>query len=229
MFYDEVKAMELVEGEPSLIFELVKEGHFELIDKILSKKIVSLNIQDEDGNSIINVLLKNGCYDIVAKYITDKEFDINHQNVNGDTFSHILVTVNYVNIIEILNKLRKNKEFLPNIKNNMGQTILDKAINDKYIYTAIKILEDSRFNNIDILSFKNLYNAYINNRNYGKYTKITNLELIVKNLDKKELLPRMENVLEKIKSNYDLIKDDIISNNMKKLNEMINTCLMESV
>lgn len=229
MFYDEVKAMELVEGEPLLIFELVKEGHFELIDKILSKKIVSLNIQDEDNNSILTVLLKNGCYDIVAKYITDKEFDINHQNINGDTFSHILVTINYVNIIEILNKLRKNKDFLPNIKNNMGQTILDKAINDKYIYTAIKILEDSRFNNIDILSFKNLYNAYINNRNYGKYTKITNLELIVKNLDKKELLPRMENVLEKIKSNYDLIKDDIISNNMKKLNEMINTCLMESV
>ena len=229
MFYDEVKAMELVEGDPSLIFELVKEGHFELIDKILSKRLISLNTCDEDENSIITVLLKNGCYDIVCKYITDKEFDINHQNVNGDTFSHILVTINYVNIIEILNKLRKNKDFLPNIKNNMGQTILDKAINDKYIYTAIKILEDSRFNNIDILSFKNLYNAYINNRNYGKYTKITNLELIVKSLDKKELLPRMENVLDKIKSNYDLIKDDIISNNMKKLNEVINSCLMESV
>ena len=38
---------------------------------------------------------------------------------------------------------KKNKDFLPNIKNNKGETILDKSINDNYIYTTVKILEDS--------------------------------------------------------------------------------------
>lgn len=229
MFYDENVAMNQVEEEPSLVFELIKEQHFELVDKILSKKIISLNTYDKDGNSILTILLKNGCYDIVSKYISDKDFDINHQNNDGDTFAHVMATINYVNIIDIINKLRKNKNFIPNIKNNNGQTILDKSINNKYMYTTIKILEDSRFNNIDILSFKNLYETYINNKNYGKYTKIANLEVILDNLDKKSLLPRMKNLVTNIKNNIDTIKEEIISNNYKSINEMINTCLVESM
>ena len=33
-------------------------------------------------------------------------------------------------------------EFLPNIKNNKGETILDRSINGNYIYTTVKILEE---------------------------------------------------------------------------------------
>jgi hypothetical protein len=61
---------------------------------------------------------------------------------------------------------------MPNIKNNKGETILDKSINDRYIYTTVKILEDKRFNNIDIVSFKNLYETYIETDKYGSYAKI---------------------------------------------------------
>ena len=40
MFYDETQATTACEEEPSLIFELIKEGHLELVDKLIKKKIV---------------------------------------------------------------------------------------------------------------------------------------------------------------------------------------------
>ena len=67
--------------------------------------------------------------------------------------------------------------------------------NDNYIYTTVKILEDSRFNNIDVVSFKRLYDTYIKSNKYGKYSKLTNLEIIVNNLTDKKLLPRMEQLI----------------------------------
>ena len=154
MFYDEAKAIESCIEDPSLIFELIKEGHFELVDKLLTKRLVDINTCDESGNNVLMRLLKRGQYELVLKHMKNKKLNINHQNYDGDTFAHILVSINYVNVLEIIKALVKNKEFLPNIKNNMGETILDKSINDNYIYTTVKILEDKRFNNIDIVSFK---------------------------------------------------------------------------
>ena len=58
MFYDETQATLACEEEPSLIFELIKEGHLELVDKLIKKKIVSLNTIDEGGNTILMRLLK---------------------------------------------------------------------------------------------------------------------------------------------------------------------------
>lgn len=226
MFYNETVTMNQVEEEPSLVFELIREGHYDFVDKLLSKNKISVNVSDEDGNNVLMKLLKVGRYDIVLKHMKNKEFDINHQNNDGDTFAHILVTINYVNVIDIIKQLKKNKDFLPNIKNNYGETILDKSINENYIYTTVKILEDERFNNIDILSFKNLYNAYIKNKQYGKYGRLTNLEMIIDNLDKKSLLPRMEVLVEALKNNYDNIKEGLIKDNLKVVDEIINTCLV---
>ena len=227
MFYNETVTMNQVEAAPSLVFELIREGHYDFVDKLLSKNKISVNVCDEDGNNVLMKLLKVGRYDIVLKHMKNKEFDINHQNNDGDTFAHILVTINYVNVIDIIKQLKKNKDFLPNIKNNYGETILDKSINENYIYTTVKILEDERFNNIDILSFKNLYNAYIKNKQYGKYGRLTNLEMIIDNLDKKSLLPRMEVLVEALKNNYDNIKEGLIKDNLKVVDEIINTCLVE--
>lgn len=230
MFYDETVAMEEVSEDPSLVFELIKEGHTDFVDKLLSKRIVSINTTD-DGleDSLMMKLLKVGRYDIVLKYMNDKDFDINYQNKEGDTFAHILVGIHYVAVVEIINKLKKNKNFIPNIKNNKGETILDKSINDKYIYTSVKILEDTRFDNIDILSFRNLYNAYIKNREYGRYARLTNLDMILENLDKKELLPRMEVLVSTIKNNYEEVKKGLMKNNLKVIDEIIDTCLVESI
>ena len=222
MFYDESKTMMACSDEPSLIFEVVKEGHFELVDKLLSKKKVDINICDDHGDSLLMKLLKKGQYEIVLKYMKRKDFDVNHQNYDGDTFAHILVSINYVKVLEIIKALAKNKNFMPNLKNNQGQTILDKAINDNYIYTTIKVLEDKRYNNIDVVSFKNLYDTYVDTNKYGKYTKLTNLEIIIDNLYNKTLLPNMEKLIKIIKENFEYIKEQLINNKKVGLDEIIN-------
>lgn len=229
MFYSETKTIELVSEDPSLVFELIKEDNLEFVDMLLKKKIVDINTCDEFGNSILVRLLKAGAYDIVLKHMTNKDWDVNHQNMDGNTFAHYLVAINYVSVIDIINKLKKNKDFLPNIKNNKGETILDKSINDNYIYTTVKILEDSRFNNIDVLSFKNLYDTYIKSNNYGKYSKVNNLEIIVNNLNNKNLLPTVEEIIEFIKKNFNAIKEEVLnSNKSTRIDTIIQNVLEES-
>ena len=229
MFFDEAKAVKACEEDPSLIFELIKEEHFELVDKILSKKKVSVNVVDRAGNDVVTRLLKARQYDLVLKYMKKKEWDVNHQNLDGNTFAHYLVSINYVAVLDIIKQLRKNKNFLPNIKNKKGESILDKSINDNYIYTTVKILEDSRFNNIDVVSFKHLYDTYIKSNKYGKYSKLTNLEVIVNNLTEKSLLPRMEKLIEFIKTNFEIIKQEVLnSQKSTQIDVIIKDVLQES-
>ena len=229
MFYDEAKAIEAVQKDPSLVFELIREGHTELVDKVLKKKIVDINTCDDAGNSVLVRLLKHGDYDLVLYHMGNRDWDVNHQNLAGNTFAHVLVSTNYVNVVEIIAKLKKNKKFLPNIKNNKGETILDKSINDNYIYTTVKILEDERFNNIDVVSFKNLYDTYIKSNKYGKYSKLTNLEMIMDNLEEKSLLPRMEKLVVFIRNNFDIIKDEVLTNQkFTCMDSIINNVLKEN-
>ena len=227
MFYSIMQAESLCDADPSLIFSLIKENDIEVINKIISKDGFDFNVLDENGNNVIMDLLKNKQYDLVLKYI-DK-VDINYQNNDGDTLSHILVGINYHNVKEILDYVLNNKDFIPNIKNKQGETILDKSIKNNYLYTSIKILEDKRFNSIDIYSFKHLYEAYIKSNNYGKYSKLSNLEVIIDNLDTKPLLPRMKNLLNVIKSNKDVIKNDFNSSKTDFLDNVINKCVMDVV
>ena len=226
----ETKTIELVEEDPSLVFKLIKEGQIELVDKLLKKKIVDINICDDSGNNILVRLLKAGAYDVVLSHMNNKDWDVNHQNLDGNTFAHYLVSINYVNVIDIITKLKKNKNFIPNIKNNKGETILDKSINDNYIYTTIKILEDSRFNNIDVISFKHLYDTYIKSNKYGKYSKLTNLEVIVNSLNNKKLLPTLEQIIEFIKVNFNAIKEEVLkSNKSTKIDMIIKNVLEENI
>lgn len=228
MFYNEMQAIRACEEVPSTIFELIKEGHEELVDKILSKEIVSLNTIDENGCDVLSRLLKGKFYGLVLKHMKNKEWDVNHQNNDGNTFAHLLVSIHYVNVLDIIKQLKKNKKFMPNIKNNKGESILDKSINDHYIYTTVKILEDERFTNIDVLSFKNLYETYVKSDNYGKYTKLTNLEIIVGSLEDKKLVPKMNQLMSFISNNLDIIKEEVLNNHMVKMDSMINFLLEEN-
>lgn len=229
MFYDEEQAKKACEEDPYLIFELIKEGHFELVDKILSTKKISINILDQAGNDVITRLLKAKEYNLVLKYMKNKEWDINHQNIDGNTFAHYLVSINYVYVVDIIKALKRNKKFVPNIKNKNGETILDKSINENYIYTTLKILEDNRFNMIDVISFKKIYETYIKSSYYGKYSKVNNLVIIVDSLDKRQgLLPTMKNLINEIKENMDIIKKEIMKNKSKYLECMINDVLVEA-
>ena len=225
MFYSIQQAESACEEEPSLIFSLIKESDKDVVSKIISKDNYDFSIVDSFGNNVIMTLLKNKYYDLVLKYI-DK-VDINHQNNDGDTIMHLLVVNNYANAKEIMDYILNNKNFIPNIKNNLGETILDKSINSNYLYTTIKILGDQRFNSIDIYSFKNLYETYIKSNNYGKYSKLSNLEIILDNLVDKELLPRMNKLISLIYNNLDSIKNDFYISKTEKIDNLINLVISE--
>ena len=229
MFYDEQSTMNACKEEPSLIFGLIKEGHKDCVDKLIDKKIIDINLSNELGNSVLMLLLKREWYDLVLKYMKNKNWDVNFQNKEGDTFAHILVMKKYLEVRDIINVLLKNKDFMPNTRNKKGETILDKSINNNYISATIKILEDERFNNIDLVSFKNLYEKYIKSNNYGTYSKLNNLEIIIENLLPKELLPNLEKLIDLIKENFKSIKKDVEQNEMKALDNMIYTVLEESL
>ena len=228
MFYDEKQAIEKCEEEPSQIFNLIDEGHLELVEKILRKKSTNININNEKEEEILSYLLKKGHYSLVLKFMNKKDWDVNHQNIDGNTFAHILVTKKYLEVIDIIKNLLKNKNFIPNIRNKNGETILDISINNGYIYTTLKILEDNRFNNIDLISFKNLYETYIKSNNYGVYSKMNNLEVIVDNLKDKELLPKVNKIINSIANNIEEIKKLVKEDNIKILDNIIYGVLNEN-
>ena len=229
MFYDVLQAENACEEEPSLIFEVIKENYREVIEKVIAKENYNFNICDNDGNNVLMKLLKHKYYDLVLKYMDSQNFDINHQNNDGDTFAHILVMINYLEIKDIIDKLLENKSFIPNIKNNQGETILDKSINNHYIYTTAKILADKRFNNISILSFKNLYETYIKSNNYGKYSKVSNFTLIIDNLNKKDLGENMTKLINLLTKNKELIKNDFFMSKIENLDTIINHLIEENI
>ena len=221
MFYDEIQAIEKCEEEPSQIFNLIDEGHIETLDKILRKKWASVNITNEHDDDIVSYLLLKGHYEPVLKYMKKKEWNVNHQNKDGNTFAHILVSKKYLEVIDITKELYKNKKFIPNIRNKNGETILDISLYKDNIYTAVKILKDKRFNNIDLMSFKNLYEKYVKDEKYGTYSKMNNLEVIVGTLKDRQLLPKLNKVIDALTNDLDDIKKSLEQGNVDILDKMI--------
>ena len=227
MFYDEQQAFDACSEDPLLIFTLIKLGHFEVVEALLEKNKVDVNLCDSVGNDVVVRLLKAKQYELVLKLMKKRSWDVNHQNVDGDTFGHILALDNSVSALTLVAQLTKKKNYLPNIRNNKGETIFDRAVNNNYMMTAFKILEDKRFNNISVLSFKRLCHASIKNVYYGKYSKLNNLEVIVGSLEKKELVPSMQNLVNKINDNLDEIKSELTGNSYSVLEGIIDSSLEE--
>ena len=213
--------MEMCEEEPSQIFNLIDEGHIETLEKILRKKWASVNITNNNEDDILSYLLKKGYYDSVLKLMKKQEWNVNHQNKDGDTFAHILVSKKYLDVMDITKELYKNKKFIPNIRNKSGQTILDISLYKDNIYTALKIIQDKRFNNIDLMSFKNLYEKYIKDEKYGIYSKMNNLESIINTLKDRQLLPKLNKVIENLSNDIDNIKKSLEQGNIEILDNMI--------
>ena len=225
MFYDETKTINACDSDPSLIFELLKEEHFEIIDKILSRKSFNINVVDLDRNNILTKLLKKGQFELVLKHIKDKRWEINHQNNNGDTFAHILVSMKNLSVIDIYKELMKNKEYAPNITNNNGETILDIAIRNGSTIITSKILEDSRFNEVGVHSFKKYYDTYIKTNELGRLTKLNNLEMIIVNLSSKEVSPKVKEIITYFQDNFDVIKEEVINNKTKSMDTYLKRVL----
>ncbi len=228
MFYSEQQVVDACTGEPSLIFNVIKRGDFEIVEKLITENKININICDGAGNDVVTRLLKAKQYDLVIETMKKRNWDVNHQNVEGNTFGHVLVLDNSVGALRVMEQLIKKKNFTPNIKNDKGETMLDRAINNNYIYTVFKILEDKRFNDIDLVTFKKLYKACIRNSYYGKYSKLNNLEVIVGNLEKKELEPNMRRVIDVINDNMDNIKGEIMEDKSSILEKIINSSMSEA-
>ena len=209
--------------EPSSIFNLIKEEKYELVYNLVNNNIVNVNTLDCVGNDVVVRLLKARQYDYVMGLMKKRNWDVNHQNDEGNTFGHILAQDNSAMAAKIAELLTKKSNYLPNIKNKKGYTALDMALNNSYLCTAFKLLEDKRYNDIDVFVFKNLFNATIRNKDYGKYSKITNLEIIVENLEKKDLSSGLKRIIDNIVDNMEAIKWEIMNNKSNVLESIINT------
>ena len=226
MTNDYQQSLEACMEEPTLIFTFIKQGNYEVVKQLIVEGMVNVNLCDSVGNDVVTRLLKAKQYELVLPLMKKRNWNVNHKNAEGNTFAHILAMDNSITAVKIVEQLTKKKNYLPNIKNNKGETALDRAINNNYLCTAFKLLEDKRFNDIDIFSFKNLINATIKNTYYGKYSKINNLEIIVENLEKKELDPCMMDLVDKINDNMEAIKHDIMNNKSTLLENIVNNCVV---
>ncbi len=212
--------------DPLAVFTLMKRGEYELVGDLLLNNLISVNLVDGVGNDIVTRLLKARQYDLVLEVMKKRNWDVNHQNDEGNTFGHILAQDDSVMAVKVMEQLTKKTNYYPNIKNNRGETAMDIALSNNYLCTAFKLLEDKRFNNIDVFSFKNLFNVSIKTKEYGRYSKLTNLEIIVDNLEKKELDSGMKNLVDNIQNNMDAIKKDIMNNKSSLLESIINRYLV---
>ena len=217
--------MKIIEEVPS-IFTLIKNGDFDTVEELIMNNDINVNEVDGVGNDVVTRLLKAKQYELVIEVMKKRNWDVNHQNDDGNTFGHILACDDSAMAVKVMESLTKKKNYLPNIKNNKGETAMDIAISNHFLCTAFKLLEDKRFSDIDVFSFKNLVNICINNKAYGKYSKITNLEIIVENLEKKDLNTGMENLVEHIQDNMDAIKHDFMNNKTNILESIINRHLV---
>ena len=208
------------------VFSLIKQGDFEKVEELIMNNSININAVDGVGNDVVVRLLKAKQYDLVLELMKKRNWDVNHQNSDGNTFGHILAYDQSISAVKIVEQLMKKKNYIPNIKNNKGETAMDIALTNNYLCTAFKILEDKRFNDIDVFSFKHLFNASIKNNLYGKYSKISNFEIIVDNLEKKELTSSMRNLINQIIHNREAIKRDIMNNQSSLLEDMIDGCLV---
>ena len=150
-----------------------------------------------------------------------RNWNVNHQNEEGNTFAHILAKDDSIMAVKVMEQLTKKNNFIPNIKNNNDETAMDIALNNKHLCTAFKLLEDKRFNNINIFSFRNLYEASIKNKVYGKYSKLMNFDLIIDSLSKKELDSSMNSFINVLYDNIDSIKKEFMNNRFSLIESLI--------
>lgn len=211
--------------DPSLIFTYIKQGQYSDVEDVLLNNIVSINQLDSVGNDVMTRLLKARQYDLVIELMKKKNWNVNNQNIEGNTFAHVLACDNSVMAVKVAEQLTKKSNYIPNIKNDNGDTALDLALLNNHLCLAFKILEDKRFNNINMFSFRNLFNITVSNKKYGKYSKISNLEIIVNNLVKKDLDKDLRDLITYIKENMEAIKSTILNNRVVILDNIINNSI----
>jgi hypothetical protein len=183
----------------NLIRLAVDRDCIELIDYLIKRFPVSINEQDDDGNSPLHIaLINNTAYEedlikIISHLIMIEGIDINLQNENKETALHLMLySYTYLENARLtIDIFLKEKTFNPNIKNEKGKTILHIATEHFEDEIVEKLLKDSRTdvnildNNFEPPLYKPLYRcdnseSRINIiRYFLKHTE-TDIHLIIK-------------------------------------------------
>ena len=72
MFYDEQQAFDACSEDPLLIFTLIKLGHFGVVEALLEKNKVDVNLCDSVGNDVVVRLLKAKQYELFINKVMGK-------------------------------------------------------------------------------------------------------------------------------------------------------------
>lgn len=222
------QAIKAAEGDPSVIFELIRADNDELLNHMLEEDLIDVNLVTSNKDSLAIKLLKSFKYDLVLKVIKNKNWDINYQNEDKESFGHILAKINNVAVVPLFKELKKNKYFDINLRNKDNKTIFDISVENHNSYISTKIIEDERFNNIDIFEFLKFYETYMNTNEYGKYSKINMIDSIL-TMDGRYVSTRMQELLNHLKDNVKNIKKDIEKDDYNLLKSIIKECVYQYI
>ena len=220
------QAIKAAEEDPSIIFELIKTDNDELLNHMLDESLIDVNLVSSNNDSLAIKLLKSAKYELVLKVIKNKNWNVNYQNDDKETFGHILAKINNVAVVPIFKELKKNKNFDINIRNKDDKTIFDISVESHNAYVSTKIIEDERFNDINIFEFLKFYETYIDTNEYGKYSKINMIESIL-TMDGRYVNTRMQELLNHLKDNVKTIKKDIENDDYNLLKSIIKECIYQ--
>lgn len=220
------QAIKAAEEDPSIIFELIKTDNDELLNHMLDESLIDVNLVSSNNDSLAIKLLKSAKYELVLKVIKNKNWNVNYQNDDKETFGHILAKINNVAVVPVFKELKKNKNFDINIRNKDDKTIFDISVESHNAYVSTKIIEDERFNDINIFEFLKFYETYIDTNEYGKYSKINMIESIL-TMDGRYVNTRMQELLNHLKDNVKTIKKDIENDDYNLLKSIIKECIYQ--
>ena len=220
------QAIKAAEEDPSIIFELIKTDNDELLNHMLDESLIDVNLVSSNNDSLAIKLLKSAKYELVLKVIKNKNWNVNYQNDDKETFGHILAKINNIAVVPVFKELKKNKNFDINIRNKDDKTIFDISVESHNSYVSTKIIEDERFNDINIFEFLKFYETYIDTNEYGKYSKINMIESIL-TMDGRYVNTRMQELLNHLKDNVKNIKKDIENDDYNLLNSIIKECIYQ--
>ena len=220
------QAIKAAEEDPSIIFELIKTDNDELLNHMLDESLIDVNLVSSNNDSLAIKLLKSAKYELVLKVIKNKNWNVNYQNDDKETFGHILAKINNVAVVPVFKELKKNKNFDINLRNKDDKTIFDISVESHNAYVSTKIIEDERFNDINIFEFLKFYETYIDTNEYGKYSKINMIESIL-TMDGRYVNTRMQELLNHLKDNVKNIKKDIENDDYNLLKSIIKECIYQ--
>ena len=220
------QAIKAIEEDPSIIFELIKTDNDELLNHMLDESLIDVNLVSSNNDNLAIKLLKSAKYELVLKVIKNKNWNVNYQNDDKETFGHILAKINNVAVVPVFKELKKNKNFDINLRNKDDKTIFDISVESHNSYVSTKIIEDERFNDINIFEFLKFYETYIDTNEYGKYSKINMIESIL-TMDGRYVNTRMQELLNHLKDNVKNIKKDIENDDYNLLKSIIKECIYQ--